>query len=134
VVRAALESIAYRVRDLVETAEDHLGYTLPMLQADGGVSQNSFLMQFQADILGIPVVQSLNSDTTALGAALLAGQTVGLWDATQVGKLVLPGIRYEPLMSPQQRDKLYHGWKESVSRVLKREQTGKHSPGRHLAS
>jgi glycerol kinase len=119
VVRAALESIAYRVRDLVEIAEGHLGRTLSMLQADGGVSQNNFLMQFQADILGIPVVRSHNTDTTALGAALLAGQSVGLWDETQVNRLIRPGRRYEPTMSPQERDRLYQGWKESVCRVLK---------------
>ena len=76
-------------------------------------------MQFQADILGVPVLRSLASDVSALGAAYLAGLTVGLWGSeTEIAALSRPQVRYEPAMDDVQRDRLVAGWKDAVNRVL----------------
>jgi glycerol kinase len=117
IVRATLESIAYQVRDVVECMESDTGLRTPVLRADGGGSANSFLMQFQADQLGVPVEVPEVAETTALGAAYLAGLAVGFWDDQEtVLRQWRLSRRYEPKMDPQVKDALYSGWKRAVER------------------
>ncbi len=90
-----------------------------VLLVDGGATRNRALMQFQADILGVPVLRSLASGVSALGAAYLAGLTVGLWvSEMEIAALSRPQVRYEPSMDGAQRDRLVAGWKDAVGRVL----------------
>ena len=92
VARATQESIAYQIRDVFETMQAEAGTPLQVLLVDGGATRNQALMQFQADILGVPVLRSLASDVSALGAAYLAGLTVGLWGSeTEIAALSRPG-------------------------------------------
>ena len=94
------------------------GSPLQVLLVDGGPTRNEALMQFQADILGVPVLRSLASDVSALGAAYLAGLTVGLWASeAEIAALALQ-TRYEPAMDDARRNRLYAGWKDAVNRVL----------------
>ncbi len=114
-VRAALESIAYQSRDVIEAMSAEADLQLPLLRVDGGVTANAFLMQFQADILGVPIQVPAVTETTALGAAYLAGLATGLWqDTTEIARLWQPAKTYEPAMSHDQRDTLYAGWKRAV--------------------
>jgi len=100
----------------VMTAE--AGLSIPVLRVDGGGTANSLLMQFQADILGIPIQQAVVAETTALGAAYLAGLAVGLWKNTdELAKLWHAARTYEPQMLPDQRESLYAGWKRAVERA-----------------
>jgi len=117
-VRAALESTAYRTRDVVDAMEAEAGLHLPMLRADGGGTANAFLMQFQADMLGIPIQVPAVAETTALGAAYLAGLAAGLWkDTDEIARLWQPQRTYEPAMSRDQCETLYAGWKRAVERT-----------------
>jgi len=119
VARATQESIAYQIRDVFETMQAEAGTPLQMLLVDGGPTRNQALMQFQADILGVPVLRSLASDVSALGAAYLAGLTVGLWASeAEIAALARPQVRYEPAMGDAHRERLYAGWKDAVNRVL----------------
>lgn len=118
VARAVLESIAYQTRDLVEIINRESGVPLEVLKVDGGASNNDLLMQFQADILGIQVDRPKMVETTAAGAAMLAGLGSGFWksandlkEACKVDKL------YSPKMAVDERERLYNGWKEAVRRV-----------------
>ncbi len=116
VVRATLESIAYQSRDLVE-AMGQAGRSVEVLKVDGGGTANAFLMQFQADVLGIPVEVAAVQETTALGATYLAGLAVGVWTGTD--ELVARWQctrRYEPRMSADQRESLYANWLRAVER------------------
>ena len=119
VARATLESIAYQIRDVFEIMQVEAGAPLQVLLADGGPTRNPALMQFQADILGVPVLCSLASDVSALGAAYLAGLTTGVWSSeTEIASLSRPQVRYEPAMDEAQKEQLYAGWKEAIGRVL----------------
>ncbi len=119
IVRAALESIAYQVYDLMTAMEKDTGLTLENLNADGGASQNGLLMQFQADILGKPVCRPAMLETTALGAAFLAGLCVGVWSGEEeLAALHAQGMCYEPAMTAQVRDGLLAGWHKAVGRSL----------------
>ena len=119
IVRAALESIAYQTRDLVEAMESDCGTRLAGLRVDGGATANDFLMQFQADILGVPVVRPAYSETTALGAAFLAGLATGFWSGTEeLERFWSVDRKFEPSMPESQRTSLYEGWKSAVSRAL----------------
>lgn len=116
--RATLEAIAYQTRDVVEAMMADSGLTLTALRADGGAAENELLMQFQADILGVPVEVPTITETTALGAAYLAGLAVGYWsdlDALRTKWSV--AARHEPKMDAAQREKLYDGWKRAVARA-----------------
>ena len=114
-VRAALESIAYQSRDVIETMSVEADLQLPLLRVDGGGTANAFLMQFQADMLEVPIQVPAVTETTALGAAYLAGLATGLWqDTAEVARLWQPAKTYEPTMSHDQRDTLYAGWKRAV--------------------
>ena len=118
IVRATLEAIAYQVRDVLEAIEADTGLPVPLLRADGGGTANAFLMQFQADLLGIPVECPEVTETTALGAAYLAGLAVGLWKGQEeVAHLWRCGRRFEPRMPPQKRDALYADWQRAVERA-----------------
>jgi glycerol kinase len=114
--RAALEAIAYQTVDAVRAMEDACGVELSELRADGGASTNAWLMQFQADVLGVPVVVPEISETTALGAAYLAGVGIGLWTIEQLRTGWREKHRYEPGMGEEQREELLAGWRSAVER------------------
>ena len=117
IVRAALESIAYQTRELVECMEADAGESLRELRVDGGAAVNSFLMQFQADILGKPIVRPVDVETTALGAAYLAGLATGFWkDTRELESFWRAERRFEPRMAEGTRDDRYAGWRSAVAR------------------
>jgi glycerol kinase len=116
--RATLEAIAYQVRDVVDVMSDESCIQLSLLRVDGGGTANGFLMQFQADMLGVPIQPSPVAETTSLGAAYLAGLAVGLWkDTTELARMCRAAETYEPKMSSDQREALYSGWKRAVERA-----------------
>jgi glycerol kinase len=118
IVRATLESIAYQTRDVLDAMQADSGLTLPALRVDGGAVVNDFLMQFQADILGVPVQRPAVTETTALGAAYLAGLAVGYWQSQEeIQKQWSVEKTFEPNMSADQRESLYAGWKRAVERA-----------------
>jgi len=117
IVRAALESIAYQTRDLVTAMEADMGQRIPELRVDGGAAANDFLLQFQADVLGRPVIRPADIETTALGAAYLAGLAVGFWSGMDELEQHWRAERvFEPSMPDSQREELYEGWKRAVAR------------------
>lgn len=117
IVRATLESIAYQTRDLVE-AMRAAGRPVEVLRVDGGGTANHFLMQFQADVLGIPVEVAAVQETTALGAAMLAGLGAGIWKSTdELRRTRQPADRYEPKMRADERETLVAGWRRAVERA-----------------
>jgi glycerol kinase len=119
IVRAALEAIAFQTRDVLEVMVHDAGFGIEKLRVDGGAVANDFLMQFQADILGMPIERPVVAETTALGAAYLAGLATGFWrDAEEVSSLWRLGARFEPEMDADKREQLYSGWKGAVRRVL----------------
>jgi glycerol kinase len=118
VVRAALEAIAFQTRDVVGAMEADAGEPLRALRVDGGAAANDFLMQFQADILGVPVDRPRVVETTAMGAAFLAGLATGFWRShADLGRACRIDRRFRPRMKPEARDALYRGWREAVARV-----------------
>lgn len=117
-VRATLESLAYQTRDVVDTMAAEAGQPLTGLRVDGGACANDFLMQFQADLLGVPVERPKNVETTALGAALLAGLAVGVWkSANEIDRVRRRDRVFRPRMPPEQREELYTGWRRAVDAV-----------------
>ena len=119
IIRAAQESIAYQSYDLVQAMEKDTGIRLSVLNADGGASRDRFLMQFQADILDKPVCRPAIRETTALGAAYLAGLAVGVWSGLEELRALRPAEqRYEPDMDEERREKLVRGWHKAVGRSL----------------
>ena len=112
--RATLEAIAYQTVDAVRAQEAAAGRPLAELRADGGASVNGWLMRFQADVLGVPVVVPEVEQTTALGAAYLAGVGVGMWSQDRVVSSWRARSRYEPTMSEDQRQTLLAGWAAAV--------------------
>ncbi|MBS7642698.1 MAG: glycerol kinase GlpK [Candidatus Bathyarchaeia archaeon] len=119
IARAILESIAYLTRDVIEAIHNDTGIDIRILRVDGGVSRSDFLMQFQADILGIDVVRPIVSETTSLGAAYLAGLAVGLWrDLDDVKSNWRIEKVFKPRMDEDYREKLYRGWRSAVRRAL----------------
>jgi glycerol kinase len=114
--RAALEAMAYQTVDAVEAQEAASGRRIEVLKADGGAVVNRWLMQFQADVLGAPVVVPEVSETTALGAAYLAGIATGLWTREQVGEMWCESARYEPRMGDDERAGLLARWRQALAR------------------
>jgi glycerol kinase len=114
--RATLEAIAYQTVDAVRAQEAASGERLPSLKADGGAIGNAWLMQFQADMLGVPVIIPEVTETTALGAAYLAGIATGLWTREQVREMWEETARYEPRMKESERGALLGRWHEAVDR------------------
>jgi glycerol kinase len=115
--RAALEAIAYQTVDAVRAQEAASGKRLESLKADGGAVANRWLMEFQADVLGAPVIVPQISETTALGAAYLAGIGTGVWDLSQVAAMWREEARYEPRMSEDERESLLADWARAVERA-----------------
>lgn len=114
--RATLESMCYQTRDVVEAMRRDSGIRLREIRADGGAVSNTFLMQFQADILGVPVDVPLVTETTSLGAAYLAGLAVGFWESREeIDSKWKLARRYEPSMSEDERETLYHRWLRAVA-------------------
>lgn len=120
IARAALESVAYQTRDLLEAMLADYNTPHTELRVDGGMVANDFLMQFQADILGVPVVRAAVAETTALGAAYLAGLVVGYWQGEQdITQNRSVDRVFTPHMDPAMREVLYMGWKRAVRRSLR---------------
>ena len=110
IVRAALEAMAYQTRDVVDCMQRDSGIKLRELRVDGGASRNDLLCQFQADILGVPVVRPVVTETTALGAAYLAGLAVGFWkNQREIAGQWQVEKRFEPQMKRSERERLYEG-------------------------
>jgi glycerol kinase len=118
IARAALESIAFQVADLVSAMETDSGIHLGELRVDGGASRNNLLLQFQADLLGVPVVRPRVTETTALGAAYLAGLAVGVYPNREtIARQWQAGRRFEPAMSRDQAAALRACWSRAVERA-----------------
>lgn len=118
-IRATLESIAYQTKDVLDAMEEDSGITLKALRVDGGAVENSFLMQFQSDVLGVDVERPTIHETTALGAAYLAGLAVGFWkDQAEIAAQWKRDRRFEPSMPEESRVKLYGGWKRAVRAAM----------------
>jgi glycerol kinase len=127
IARATLEAIAYETRDVLEAIEAETGIRLHELRVDGGASRNDLLMQIQTDAIGRPVVRSAVPETTALGAAYLAGFGVGLWSSLDdVAKRWRSDRTFEPRLSADESDTRYAGWRRAVERARgwAREETG----------
>ncbi len=118
IVRAVLESIAYQTRDVVEVMCEECQTELKTLRVDGGASKNNFLMQFQADILNVPVERPKVNETTALGAAYLAGLAVNYWESMeQIESQWQLDRKFVPNMDEREREELYKGWRRAVERA-----------------
>jgi glycerol kinase len=118
VTRAALESLAYQTRDVADAMAADAGERLRALRVDGGAAANDFLMQFQADILNVPIDRPRVVETTAMGAAFLAGLGTGFWRSqAELGKARQIARRFKPRMGAEERDALYRGWQDAVKRV-----------------
>ena len=118
-VRATLESLAYQNYELLKVMERDSGVEAPVFRVDGGASANDFLMQFQADLLGIPVERPKSVETTALGAAYLAGLAIGFWESKEEIKKLRPLDKvYEPHRSRKEMEALLHGWNRAVQTAL----------------
>jgi glycerol kinase len=116
--RAVLESIAFQTRDVIDTMKAETGLQIPVLRVDGGGSVNNLTMQFQADILGLPIQRAARAETTATGASYLAGLAVGVWqDTAEIEKKWQSSASYEPKMSADERETLYSNWKRAVQRA-----------------
>lgn len=119
IARAALEAVAFQTRDIIDAITAETGVAIPELRVDGGMVANELLMQFQADILGIPVVRPVSAETTALGAAYAAGLAVGVW--TTLDELRAQwheGARWQPRMASSERTRLMTQWTKAVERTL----------------
>jgi glycerol kinase len=124
IARAAVESIAYQVADLMDAVQTDTGRQLPELRVDGGASANEALMQFQADMLGVPVIRPEMTESTALGAAFLAGLAVGFWENLQeISSMAWQERRFEPQMPNVKAKELRERWSEAVSRTRNWERT-----------
>jgi glycerol kinase len=113
--------MAYQTVDAVRAMEESSGVVLEELKADGGAAVNGWLMKFQADVLGVPVVVPEVSETTALGAAYLAGVASGTWAEDDLGAMWSEAARYEPSMSDDQRETLIDGWRRALERARSNE-------------
>jgi glycerol kinase len=116
--RATIEAIAYQVRDVFDVMQAESGADLGVLLADGGASRNRMLMQFQADVIGRPVLRSASAEASPLGAAYLAGLGVGIWQTLdEIAELPRPRERFEPRMPAPERAALHAGWQAAVARA-----------------
>jgi glycerol kinase len=117
--RAVLEATAFQSREVLDAMNADSGVTLTSLKVDGGMVVNELLMQFQADILAVPVVRPVVSETTALGAAYAAGLAVGFWSGeAEIRANWAADRQWNPAMEPQRRDELYTQWRKAVSRTF----------------
>lgn len=118
IVRATLEAIAYQVRDLLEVIKKDTQLKIEKLAVDGGASKNSFLMQFQSDILNLPLERSTQKEVSALGAAFIAGLNSKFWDLKQIDSLLIKKDIFLPRMDKEKRERLYRGWKQAIMSIL----------------
>lgn len=121
-IRATLESLAYQSKDVLDAMIEDSGIELKTLRVDGGAVKNDFLMQFQSDMVGVPVERPVVQETTALGAAYLAGLAVGYWkDKNEIAEQWQNEHTFNSDMAEEKRDELYAGWKKAVeaARVFK---------------
>jgi len=119
IARASLEATAFQTREVLDAVNADAGVDLPELKVDGGMVKNETLMQFQADILGVPVVRPKVAETTALGAAYVAGLAVGYWsDLDELRGKWGEDARFEPHMGADERETLLAGWKKAVTRTF----------------
>jgi glycerol kinase len=117
--RATLEGVAFQVADLIDAAAADAGQPLQVLRVDGGMARNAWFLQCQADVLGLPVVQSPHSESTALGAAFLAGLKAGVWpDLEALRRLPQQGQRFEPRLAEQERQQRVAEWRRAVRAVI----------------
>jgi glycerol kinase len=117
--RAVLEAAAFQSREVLDAMNADSGATLTSLKVDGGMTGNELLMQFQADVLGVPVIRPVISETTALGAAYAGGLAVGFWSGTEEIRANWKADRqWDPAMDPQRREELYRQWRKAVTRTL----------------
>jgi glycerol kinase len=115
--RAALEATAYQTREILDAMRLDSGQALSRLKVDGGMVANDTLMQFQSDLLGIPVIRPAITETTALGAAYAAGLAVGFWkDINELKRLWQANQDWQPVMPSSQRETLFAGWKKAVTK------------------
>lgn len=115
IIKATLQSLAYQTRDVVDTMQQDSGIEIPALRVDGGASNNNYLMQFQADILGIEIERAKTLETTSMGAAFLAGLAVGYWkNIDELKHTFTIGQAFEPKMHEAERNKLYSGWQRAI--------------------
>jgi glycerol kinase len=118
-VRATLESLAYQTKDVLSAMEADSLITLKTLRVDGGAVKNNFLMEFQSDILNVPVERPKVSETTALGAAYLAGLAVGFWESRdEISKQWVTDQKFVPKMTDKRRSSLYNGWTKAVEAAM----------------
>ncbi|MFJ7831070.1 glycerol kinase GlpK [Peribacillus sp. NPDC097284] len=118
-IRATLESLAYQAKDVLDAMEADSGIALKTLRVDGGAVKNDFLMQFQSDLLGVPVERPTLNETTALGAAYLAGLAVGYWkDQEEIAQQWVIDKTFTPSMEEKESEKLYEGWKKAVHAAM----------------
>jgi glycerol kinase len=118
-IRAALESMAYQTRDVLEAMQKDSGIQLKELRADGGAIANDFMAQFQADILDVTLLRPKVQETTAQGAAYLAGLAVGFWkDKKEIATRWAVDREFKPQMTKERRDDLYEGWQQAVSATM----------------
>jgi glycerol kinase len=116
IVRSTLQSLAFQTRDVLEAMEQDAGLSLSVLKVDGGASANNYLMQFQADMLSVPVERPADIETTALGAAYLAGTGLGMWTAESLAEARQIDKVFEPAMDSSRRASLYKNWRKAVGR------------------
>ena len=118
-IRAALESMAYQTRDVLEAMQNDAGIELKELRADGGAIANDFMAQFQADILDVTLLRPKVQETTAQGAAYLAGLAVGFWQSREeIARRWAVDREFKPSMAQEKREKLYGGWKKAVRATM----------------
>lgn len=117
-VKATLQSLAYQTKDLINAMQEDSQVQLSALKVDGGASSNNVLMQFQTDILNTPIERPKNIESTALGAAYLAGTAIGLWKKEDILANKVIESRFAPKMADDKRTKLYAGWKKAVERTM----------------
>lgn len=127
ITRATLDSLAYQTKDIIDAMQEDSGIHLKTLRVDGGAVANNLLMQFQADILGVPVERPVVVESTALGAAYLAGLAVGFWSVDDISRTVEIDKTFRPSMPTSVRDHLYSGWRKAVQRTM-----GWETPNDHL--
>jgi glycerol kinase len=119
IARATVDAMAFQTRDVLELMQQDAGLQLSVLKVDGGAAMNAALLQFQADLLGVPVQRPVVAETTALGAAYLAGLAVGYWSGPEdVQRNWALGREFSPAMDAVRRETLYRGWKKAVGRAL----------------
>ncbi len=114
-----MESLAYQTRDVIDTMVAETNIDLETLAVDGGAANNNYLMQFQADILNTPIERASISETTALGAAFLAGLAVGFWrDIEEIKQTIHSRDEFIPNMNTATRDHLYNGWQKAINATI----------------